>query len=272
MSRVLFFALALLAQSVLLPASAFAASLEETQALYDEGQYDAAAEMGEALGTPDGLTLATKALLGKTNLLPRKERSLKDVERAIAMSKQAWEIEPDNLDAHLQYGVSLGIRGRLISKLKAQMQGLPGLAEEHLLIGLALAPDHAWANAFYAAWHMEVARGGGAALAKTMYGATLNQGLEIYDRALTLEPMSTVLPYEYAQFLLAADYYRFRGKAAGVLAMSAELPAKNHQERAIHERVAALQAAVEADDAKQVMALISKHLGVKKIRTPRRPR
>ncbi len=131
---------------------ALAASLQETQALYDEGRYDDAANMGEAVGTPQGLTLATKSLLGKTNLLPRKERSLKDVERAIAMAKRAYTIEPDNLDAHLQYGVSLGIRGRLISKLKAQMQGLPGLAEEHLLIGLALAPDHAWANAFYAAW------------------------------------------------------------------------------------------------------------------------
>lgn len=270
MSKLLVAFLAVLLSLPGLPA--LASGLEETQALYDEGQYDAAADMGEAMGTPDGLTLATKSLLGKTNLLPRKKRSLKDVGRAITMAERAFTIEPDNLDAHLQYAVSLGIRGRLISKMRAQMQGLPNQAKEHLLIGLELGPDHAWANAFYAAWHIEVVRGGGATLANSLYGAKLDTGLEIYDRALTLQPMSAVLPYEYAQFLLATDYYRFKEKAAGLLAFSLSLPAKNHQERAIHARVSALQAGVKADDPKIVLGLIATHLGVKKIKVPRRPR
>lgn len=264
-----FVALSLLALSSL---PALAADLEETQSLYDEGRYDDAANMGEALGTPEGLTLATKALLGKTNLLTRKDRSLEEVGRAIAMAERAFEIDPKNLDAHLQYAVSQGIRGRLISKFRAQMEGLPRTAEEHLLIGLELAPDHAWANAFYAAWHIEVARGGGATLAKTMYGASLEKGIEIYDRALTLEPLSAVLPYEYAQFLLATDYYRFSAKGSDLLALSNSIGAKNHQERAIHARVLALQAGLEADDPKLVIGLIATHLGVKRIKVPRRPR
>jgi hypothetical protein len=264
-----FVALSLLALSSL---SALAADLAETQSLYDEGRYDEAANMGEALGTPEGLTLATKALLGKTNLLTRKERSLDDVDRAIAMAKLAFEMDPANLNAHLQYAVSQGIRGRLISKFRAQMEGLPGKAEKHLLISLELAPDHAWANAFYAAWNIEVTRGGGATLAKTMYGATLDKGIEGYDRALTLEPLSAVLPYEYAQVLLATDYYRFREKAASLLALSNSIAATNHQERAIHERVSALQAGLEADNPKLVIGLIATHLGAKKIKVPKRPR
>lgn len=170
--------------------TARAASIEEVQALYTEGQYDAAADMGESLNTPEGLTLATKALLGKTNLLPRKERSLDDIARANALAEAAFEMDPDNIDAHLQYATSLGIRGRLISKFRAKLERLPERAEEHLAIARKLQPDHAWANAFYAAWHLEVTRNGGATLARAMYGATREQGIEIYDRALTLQPMS----------------------------------------------------------------------------------
>lgn len=251
---------------------AAAASLEEARALYDKGEYDAAADMGEALGTPDGLTLATKALIGKTSLLLRKERSLDEIGQAIDMARRAFEIDPENLDAHLQYATALGIRGRLISKLRAQMESLPERAEEHLSIGLKLAPDHAWANAFYAAWHIEIVRNGGATLGRTMYGASFETGVRIYDRALTLEPMSPVLPYEYAQFLLATNYYTWRDKSVGLLEMSKGLPAKNHQERAIHERVTALMAGLEADDPKRVLGLIAKHLGTKRIKVPRKPR
>lgn len=262
-------ALAILAAGTM---SASAEGLEDVQALYDIGQYDAAADMGEALNGPEGFTLATKSLLGKTSLLPRKERSLDEIDRAIHMAEKAFELDPKNLDAHLQYATSLGIRGRLISKFRAKLEGLPERAEEHLLIALELAPDHAWANAFYAAWHIEIVRNGGASLGKAMYGASLETGIEIYDRALTLEPMSPVLPYEYAQFLLASDYFRFRDKAAGMLEMSLEMPAKNHQERAVHERAEALQTGLAADDPKLVLGLITKHLGTRKIRVPRRPR
>lgn len=264
---------AILVLSVLLvTVPAYATSYEEAQVLYASGDYDAAADMGEALKTPQGYTLATKALLGKTNLLPRKERSLDDIARANALAEAAFEMDPDNIDAHLQYATSLGIRGRLISKFRAKLERLPERAEEHLAIARKLQPDHAWANAFYAAWHLEVTRNGGATLAKAMYGATREQGIEIYDRALTLQPMSPVLPYEYAQFLLAADYFTYKDKAAELLEMSRSLPAKNHQERAVHGRVEALQAGLEADDPKRVLGLITTHLGTKKIRVPKRPR
>lgn len=252
--------------------AAMAASIEEAQALYDSGDYDAAADIGEALKTAKGYTLATKALLGKTNLLPRKERSLDDIARATTMAEAAFKLDPDNIDAHLQYATSLGIRGRLISKLRAKLERLPERAEEHLLIALKLQPDHPWANAFYAAWQMEVARSGGATLAKAIYGASLETGIEIFDRAVTLQPMNPVLPYEYAQFLLAADYFVYKDKAAGMLEMSRALPAKNHQERAVHARVAALQAGLEADDPKLVLDLIATHRGSKKIKVPKRPR
>ena len=249
-----------------------AESIEEAQVLYASGDYDAAADMGEALKTPQGYTLATKALLGKTNLLPRKERSLDDIARATAMAEAAIKLDPDNIDAHLQYATSLGIRGRLISKLRAKLERLPERAEEHLVIALKLEPDHSWANAFYAAWNMEVARSGGATLARAIYGASLEAGMERYDRALTLQPVSPVLPYEYAQFLLAADYFTYKDKAAGLLEMSRSLPAKNHQEKATHDRVAALQAGLEADDPKLVLDLIATHRGSKKIKVPKRPR
>lgn len=258
--------------TVLSLGAAHAESFEEVQALYASGDYDAAANMGEALRTPQGYTLATKALLGKTNLLPRKQRSLDDIARATAMAEAAIKLDPDNIDAHLQYATTLGIRGRLISKIRAKLERLPERAEEHLAIALKLDPDHAWANAFYAAWNLEVTRNGGATLAKAMYGATRDKGIEIYDRALTLQPMSPVLPYEYAQFLLAADYFAYRDKASGLLEMSQALPAKNHQERAVHGRVAALQAGLEADDPKLVLGLITTHLGTKRIRVPKRPR
>ena len=269
MLKALFAAIVL---TVLSLGAAHAASIEEVQTLYDSGDYDGAADMGEALKTPQGYTLATKALLGKTNLLPRKERSLDDIARATALAEAAFKLDPDNIDAHLQYATSLGIRGRLISKLRSKLERLPERAEEHLLMALKLEPDHSWANAFYAAWHMEVTRNGGATLASAIYGASLETGIEIYDQALTLQPTSPVLPYEYAQFLLAANYFTYRDKAAGLLEMSRALPARNHQERAIHDRGAALQAGLEADDPKLVLDLIATHRGSKKIKVPKRPR
>jgi tetratricopeptide (TPR) repeat protein len=251
---------------------ALAASQEEAQTHYDEGRYGEAADMGASLQTADGYTLAAKSLIGKTSLTLRKDRSMDEVNQAVTYAEQAIEIDPENLSAHLQFATGLGMRGRMISKVRAQLESLPERAHEHLEIGIELAPDHAWANAFLAAWHLEIVRNGGATLGKAIYGAEVEIGLAMYDRALTLQPMSPVLPYEYAQFILALNYWEFHEKAEGLLEMAGDIPAKNHQERAVHDRIADLREGLEAEDPKLVLRLISKHLGTKKIKVPKKPR
>lgn len=252
--------------------SSHAASLEEAQTHYDEGRYDAAADMAASLQTADGFVLASKSLIGKTSLSLRKDRSLDEIERATNYADKAIALNPELVSAHLQFSTSLGLRGRLVSKVRAQMEGLPERARVKLERAYELDPDHSWTNAFLAAWHLEIVRNGGATLGKAMYGAELEIGFPMYDRALTLEPKSPVLPYEYAQFVLALDYWAYRERASELLQMSLDVEAKNHQERAIHGRVEDLQAALAADDGKAVLALVAKHLGSKKIRLPRKPR
>ena len=250
----------------------YAASQEEARSHYDAGRYDEAADMAASLKTADGFLLASKSLIGKTSLTLREDRSIEDIERATKYAQKAFTLEPELVAAHLQYSTSLGLRGRMVSKVRAQMEGLPEKASVQLELAYKLAPDDAWTNAFLAAWHIEIVRNGGATLGKAMYGAELEIGFAMYDRALTLEPKSPVLPYEYAQFILALDYWEHRERASELLALSLSYEAKNHQERAIHGRVRDLQAALAADDGKAVLALIAKHLGTKKIKLPRKPR
>ena len=60
-----------------------AAELGDAQALYAQGNYDAAVTAASALNTAEGYALSARSLLGKINLQLRGERQMEEIEQQL---------------------------------------------------------------------------------------------------------------------------------------------------------------------------------------------
>lgn len=242
----------------LLPAfAASAQTIEQARALYDAGNFLAAAAMAEAAGGSAGLTLAARATLAHYAYVDRAAASAEIFTRANAMADQAVKLDPRNIEAHLQAAVALGYRGRMSGPLPAHFAGYAKDARAHMLAALAIEPDNAWAHALLGAWHMEIVRKGGGFMARSLYGAKLDEGLRLYRRGLELGPKNLVLHYEFGLALAAQDAGRFALDAARHERIALALPPKNAFERLAQARAQALLDALLSGGKAQLRRLIT---------------
>lgn len=268
-TKTLTFALALIGLFIA-RAPSYAASYQEAHALFDTGDYDGATKMASSLDSAQGYALAARSLLGKINLQTREERSLKDIEKAIALSQKALELEPDHVEGHLQLASSYGIKGRQVSMFRAQMAGLPEKARAHLTRGIELDPDNGWCWAFIGAWHLEIVRKGGEGVARTLYGATTEEGIKAFDHSLTVDAKNPTLPFQYALVLLTMDPFANEARGAELLKQTIAIPVSDHQDRATVAHAQELLSAVEKNDIKETMRLLADYQGLKPLPVPRR--
>jgi len=250
--------------------AAHAATYAEARAHYQAGEYDQAVEVSVSLESAEGYALAARSLLGKINLQTRKQRQLKDINQAIAFSRKALELESDHVEGHLQLASSYGIKGRAISMFRAQMAGLPEKARVHLTRGIEIKEDSGWCWAFIGAWHLEIVRNAGPGVAKTIYGATVKEGLKAFDHSLTLDPDNPTLPFQYALILLTMDPFTNEARGVELLQQTIAIEATDHQDRATKARAEVLLKAVQSDDLKKTMQLLADYQGHKPLRVPRR--
>ncbi len=119
-----------------------------------------------------------------------------------ARADEARGILPNDANSHYLFANALGRYSQGISVLEALAQGLGGKVKDALERTLALQPKHAEAHAALGTYHAEVVSKVGGMLARLTYGASKEQALEHYDRALALHPQSAIVRIEYANGLL----------------------------------------------------------------------
>lgn len=227
---------------------AMAASLEEAEDLFAEGDFLAAAEAGRALNTAAGLAVAARATLAQAEFRAGPDRRMAMVRAAEASARAALAMDPDQVEALIQLSLALGYRARHQGALAAHFQGFVEEGKGYLLRALQLQPENPWANAMLGAWHLEVVKQGGPIIASTIYGATTRSGIGLFERALGLDPDNLALHFELALALLSLDPGAYATRATGHLEAAVAAEPGAAFERFVQGRAKSLLAATRNGD------------------------
>lgn len=241
---------------LLLPRAADAQTQQQARALYDAGDFLASAAMAQSLGTSHGMSLAARSTLAHYAYVDRAAATPEIFVHANGLADQALQLDARNVEAHLQAAVALGYRGRMTSPPQAHFAGYAKGARSHIQSALQLEPENLWAHAMLGAWNMEIVRKGGGFMARTMYGAKLDEGIRLYRRALELDPNNPVLQYEFGLALAAQDAKKYAADASQYVKIALALPAKNAFERLALIRAQLLRNALNSGKKAELRAVI----------------
>lgn len=214
--------------------------------LYRVGRYDEAIKAGEALQSAEGHAIAAHAAMADAML--RAEPCLDCLRRAEDLARAAIASDPKRADGYVFLAAALGYRGRIEGKIIAQWRGYPETAKKALEDALVLEPDNARALAALAGWNIEVVRAGGATLARWMYGASLDRGFELFDRALKRAPGDVTLRLQYALTLAGFDARTYRQEIGDALRACVSGNAATSYDRVSQDRARALLAVIQDRD------------------------
>ena len=198
---------------LLLPAcGAQAATTDEIFALYAKGEYEQAARVGEAARTAQGYAIAARAVLA--DAVMRDAPCMSCLQRAEKLSRQAIAIDPHYADGQIWLAVALGYQARVIGMVRARLKDFPAQSKAALDDAVAADPKNPYAVSALGGWHIEVVRGGGAALARLFYGARESEALNLFDRAVRLAPGNVAVRYQIALSLAGFDAEKYRARIA----------------------------------------------------------
>jgi tetratricopeptide (TPR) repeat protein len=173
--------------------------------LFHNGEFQSAFNAGVKAGG-DGITVANKAACIYANYLETKEKPKLDMfmeaaERAEAMQKA----NAQNANAFYWQAYALGRYGQGISVAKALAQGLGSKVKQALEHAIKLQPKHADAHIALAAFHAEVIDKVGSLIGGMTYGAKKDVGLNLFKKALVLNPGSAIAMIEYANGMVMLE-------------------------------------------------------------------
>ena len=223
--------------------TARAQSTEEARAAYAEGRFVEAAGLARSLGTSEGYAMAADSLaIHGYYIAPEGERAGL-FRRAEELAREAVRLDAANPEAHLQLAHAMGRQAQVSGTLKALKEGYAGKVREAIEEALRLDPKMAAAHVSLAAWHAG-ALGAGGFFAALLYGASGEEALAHFKRALELAPRDKVALFEYATGLLSLDAGGNRAKARDLLERATGLPPEDAFERLVHQKAAERLAAL----------------------------
>lgn len=209
-------------------------------ALYAKGDYAAAMREGEAAHTAYGSALAARAAMADAVL--RDKPCMACLQKAEAYARAAVAADPKLADGQTWLAVSLGYQARILGMMRARLRDLPEQAKAALDAAVAADPADPYAVSALGGWHVEVVKGGGSFLARTLYGATLSEGMALFDRAVKLAPGNVAVRYLIAQTLAGYDPDAYRGRIASELDAAIRGHANTAYERVQQARAGELKA------------------------------
>jgi hypothetical protein len=243
---------------LLSPASAATPVPPALYDLYARGRYEDAIRAGEAAHSAVGYALAARAAMA--DALLRDAPCLDCLKRAEALARQAVAADPNLADGQTWLAASLGYQARIIGLIRARLRGLPGDAQAALQAAVAAEPDNAYAAAALGGWNIEVVKAGGPWLARSLYGATREAGLEKFDRAVALAPGNVAVRYQIALSLAGFDPVAQRARVTAELDAALRAVPATAYERSLQARAAQLKTAM-AGSRVALDALVRKYQG-----------
>ncbi len=220
-----------------------AQSIEEARAAYAEGRFVEAADLARAPGTSEGYALAADSLAIHGYYVAPEDEKAGLFRRAEELAREAVRLDAANPQAHLQLAHAMGRHAQVAGALKALKEGYATKVREAIEEALRLDPKMAAAHVSLAAWHAG-ALGAGGFFAALLYGASGEEALAHFKRALELAPRDKVALFEYATGLLSLDAGGNRAKARDLLERATGLPPEDAFERLVHQKAAERLAAL----------------------------
>jgi hypothetical protein len=227
-------------------------------ALYLSGKYDQAIAAGSRENTPAGFALAARAALADAML---KSPCLACLKQAEELAQKSIALDPKLAEGHIFLAVSLGYHARIVGNIPAQLGSYPQLAKRNLDLALASDPGNAWALAARGGWNIEVVRGGGAALARWLYGATLEAGQRDFAAAFKSAPDNLVLRYQYALSLGGLDPNAYRDPVRDALTRASRATAGTAYEEFAQGRARELLEVLNRNDRDAFERLVRRDQG-----------
>ncbi len=209
---------ALLAIAVAVAAPAHGETSASFQ-LYADGRYDEAIKAGLAENDAAGFSAAARAALAEE--ASRDEPCLECLQKAEGYARRAIAANPKQADGQVYLAVSLGLESRIEGPVVARLHDYPGQAKDALAAALADDPKNAWALAALGGWNIEVVRNAGNSLARWFYGASLEKGFDLFQRAFKAAPENLTVRYQYALSLSNYDTVHYRDQIAEALSQVA---------------------------------------------------
>lgn len=203
-------------------AEAMATALEEAWRAFHRGDFLVAVRAGSALGAL-GAMVANKAAATHTLYIEKDaHKRLAMLRAAIERGETAVRQLPECANAHYALALVMGRYSQRISILEALAAGYGGRIREHLERTLALEPKHAEAHIALGLYHAELVKTLGSLAARLTYGASGQEAIAHFRRAVRLAPRSVVARVEYAHGLALLDGDVHRHEIDELAAQAAE--------------------------------------------------
>lgn len=169
---------------------------------YHAGNFEEAVKLGLAAGG-SGINAANKAACIYANYLEEDEKKqLAIYQEVSARCEEQQAADPKNANAFYLQAYALGRYAQGISIVKALKDGIGTKVQKALTTAIKLAPKHADAHIGLGTYHAEIIDKVGAMVGGLTYGAKKDTGVEMFDKALKLNPASAIARVEYANGLI----------------------------------------------------------------------
>jgi len=242
--------------AVLLVSSAQAA--DDARALYRQGQYEQAIAAASAENSAGGFALAARAAMAEAMM---RAPCLDCLKRAESLARKSVSMDGGLTDGHVYLATSLGYQARLIGMIRARLAGYPEEAKTQLDEALRHDPQNPWALAALGGWHVEIVRGGGATLARWLYGASVPAGISCFEKAFKAAPDNIVLRYQYALSLGGLDPVLYRAVITDALIHTDNGAAVSAYDRFAQKRARELLALLKSGDQAAFSRIVRRDQG-----------
>lgn len=229
----------------------------------DAGRYSEAISIAASTKIPEGFALAARAKLIAIDLKDRRDRTMEEVEAAAELASKALEIDPTHVEGHLQASGALGLKSRIVGKIRSHMRGYGSDAKTHLDAALAKDPENPWALLYAGIWHVEIVARGGETMARASYGASIEEGFELLDRAIALRPDHSHFRYFYATNLLVLDGKKYHQAILTHLDKAIAIEPVTDYDATVLARCEEMKRLVEAAEYSEAKRQVDIYLGLK---------
>lgn len=237
---------------------AAAVTLDEVQQLYTEGHFAETVKEGKALGTFEGLNLAVRAQLIMVQYVYDLDARVKAIDAAVVDAEKAQGLEPDNLEATINLGIIIGLRGKY-SRSVSDGKECRDLFEK----AVEMDPNSSWALGVLASWNADTIDQAGGIAGRLIFGAKKKEAWRLFDAAIKADPNNLTIRAAYVRALLKLKPGKFAETIDENMKYILDAPSNNALEDIMKRQMLEIKKARAAGDEERLKQVLDEAIPLK---------